>query len=105
MSLHFPILLALAAPASDLEAKVKAIFEESNCTACHGDEHPNLEGSLARLASVKSKANGKPLVVAGNPDGSYLMAKLTGKGIVGDQMPQGGDPLSAAQRKTVSDWI
>jgi mono/diheme cytochrome c family protein len=105
MSLHFPILLALAAPASDLEAKVKAIFEDANCTACHGDEHPSLEGSLARLTSVKSKATGKPIVAAGNPDGSYLMAKLTGKGMVGDQMPQGGDPLSAAQRKTVSDWI
>lgn len=107
MPLPFPILLAFVAPASDLEAKVKAIFEENTCTGCHsaGAEEPNLEGSLARLASVKSKATGKPLVAAGNPDGSYLLAKLNGKGIVGDLMPQGGDPLPAAQKKVVSDWI
>ncbi len=107
MPLLFPILLALAAPASELEAKVKAIFEENTCTACHseGGEWPNLEGSPSRLTGVKSKANGKPLVVAGNPEGSYLLAKITGKNITGDQMPQGGDPLPAGQKKTITDWI
>lgn len=108
MPLLSPLLLAvLAAPASDLEAKVKAIFEENTCTGCHGagGEEPNLEGSPARLVDVKSKATGKPMVAAGDPNGSYLLAKLTGKGIVGDVMPLGGDPLPAAQKKTVSDWI
>lgn len=107
MPLPFPILLVLAAPASDLEAKVKAIFEENTCTGCHGagGEEPNLEGSPARLVNVKSKATGKPMVAPGNPEGSYLLAKLTGKNIQGDPMPLGGDPLPAAQKKTVSDWI
>lgn len=107
MPLPFPILLVLAAPAPDLEAKVKAIFEENTCTGCHsaGGEEPNLEGSPARLVGMKSKATGKPYVVAGNPDGSYLMAKLIGKGIEGDPMPLGGDPLPAGQKKTVSEWI
>lgn len=106
MPLHFPILLALAAPASDLEAKVKQIFED-NCTACHsnGGEEPSLEGALSRLKSVKSKATGKPIVAAGDPDGSYLVAKLNGKNIQGDAMPLGGDALSAAQKKAVKDWI
>jgi mono/diheme cytochrome c family protein len=107
MPLPSPLfLLALAAPATDLEAKVKAIFEDQ-CTACHGSggEFPNLEDPPSRLASLKSKATGKALVAAGNPDGSYLLAKIVGKGIEGDPMPQGGDPLPAGQKKTIKDWI
>ena len=98
MPLPLTIYLALAAPAPDLEAKVKAIFEE-HCTACHdtGGEEPVLAGAPSRLKSVKSKATGKPIVAAGDPDGSYLLAKLNGKNISGDVMPQGGDPLPAAQ--------
>ena len=106
MPLSFTIYLALAAPASDLETKVQKIFEDS-CIDCHskGGEEPNLEGPLARLSSLKSKATGKPMVAAGDPDKSYLLAKLHGKNIEGDVMPLGGDPLSAAQKKTVRDWI
>jgi len=106
MPLPFTIYLALAAPAPDLETKVQKIFED-NCTACHGDggESPNLEGGPSRLKSMKSKATGKPLVVAGDPDKSYLLAKIVGKNIEGEVMPQGGDPLSAAQKKAVKDWI
>lgn len=106
MPLPLTIYLALAAPASDLEAKVKAIFDE-HCTACHdnGGEEPSLAGSPARLKSVKSKATGKPLVAAGDPDGSYLLAKITGKNITGDMMPLGGDPLPAGQKATIKEWI
>ena len=106
MSLPFTIYLALAAPASDLETKVQKIFED-NCTACHGDggEAPNLEGAPSRLTSVKSKATGKPMVTPGDPDKSYVLAKIIGKNIEGDAMPLGGDALSAAQKKAVKDWI
>ena len=106
MPLPFPILLAFAAPASDLEAKVRQIFED-NCTACHsnGGEEPSLEGAPSRLKSVKSKATGKPIVAAGDPDGSYLLAKVNGKNIEGDAMPLGGDPLPAAQKQAIKDWI
>lgn len=99
------VVLALAAPA-DLEAKVKAIFADS-CTACHseGGDEVSLEGSPSRLVSIKAKAGGKPLVVAGDPDASYLVAKLAGaKGIAGEQMPI-GDTLPAAQQKTIREWI
>lgn len=106
-----PPLLVMAvatalAPASDLEGKVQAIFED-NCTACHDDggDEVSLAGAPSRLLSVKSKATGKPLVVAGDPAASYLMAKIEGaKGIVGDEMPP-GDALKAAQKKTIKDWI
>jgi len=94
------------APAPDLEAKVKAIFEDS-CTACHDDgaDEVSLAGSPSRLTSVKSKATGKPMVVAGDPDASYLYAKVIGaKGIAGESMPP-GDSLPAAQKKAIKEWI
>lgn len=43
----------------------------------------------------------KPL----DPANSYLYRKITGSGITGDRMPQGGPYLSDAQIKLVRDWI
>ncbi len=106
MPLPLSVLLVLAAPAASLEAKVAQIFEDQ-CTACHDDggDEPSLTGAPSRLVGRKSKATGKPYVVGGDPDASYLLAKLHGKNIEGDPMPQGGDPLSAADKKAVKDWI
>jgi len=106
MPLPLSILLVLAAPASDLEAKVKKIFA-AECTSCHskGGEDPSLSGSPSRLTSMKSRATGKPMVTPGEPANSYLLAKINGKGIKGDLMPLGGDPLSGARKKVIADWI
>ena len=40
-----------------------------------------------------------------DPSNSYLYRKITGAGITGDRMPQGGPFLSDAQIKLVRDWI
>ena len=47
MPLPFPIFLVLAAPASDLEAKVKAIFDGLNWLGLGGDDEPVLQSSRA----------------------------------------------------------
>lgn len=44
-------------------------------------------------------------VSASDPANSYLYRKITGAGITGDRMPQGGPYLSDAQIKLVRDWI
>jgi hypothetical protein len=44
-------------------------------------------------------------VTPGDPASSYLYRKITGSGITGDRMPQGGPFLSDAQTKLVRDWI
>ncbi len=44
-------------------------------------------------------------VVPGDPANSYLYRKITGAGITGDRMPQGGPFLTDAQIKLVRDWI
>lgn len=46
-----------------------------------------------------------PRVQPGSPDMSYLYRKITGAGITGDRMPQGGPFLNAAQIQLVRDWI
>ncbi|MEA2571207.1 MAG: hypothetical protein QOI24_3208 [Acidobacteriota bacterium] len=44
-------------------------------------------------------------VAPNDPANSYLYRKITGAGITGDRMPQGGPYLSDAQLKLVRDWI
>lgn len=44
-------------------------------------------------------------VVPKDPANSYLYRKITGAGISGDRMPQGGPYLTDAQAKLVRDWI
>jgi hypothetical protein len=44
-------------------------------------------------------------VAPSDPSNSYLYRKITGAGITGDRMPQGGPYLTDAQIKLVRDWI
>jgi hypothetical protein len=44
-------------------------------------------------------------VTASDAANSYLYRKITGAGITGDRMPQGGPFLSDVQIKLVRDWI
>jgi len=44
-------------------------------------------------------------VTPSDPANSYLYRKITGAGITGDRMPQGGPYLSDAQIKLIRDWI
>ncbi len=44
-------------------------------------------------------------VAPGDPANSYLYRKITGAGITGDRMPQGGPYLSDAKIKLIRDWI
>jgi len=55
--------------------------------------HPSVEmPSLVRVAPL-------------DPANSYLYRKITGAGITGDRMPQGGPFLTDAQIALVRDWI
>jgi len=55
--------------------------------------HPSIEmPSLLRVAP-------------GDPANSYLYRKVTGAGITGDRMPQGGPFLTDVQIKLLRDWI
>ncbi len=116
MTANIPILmvwLAVAAPGepAELEAKVAEVLED--CTMCHdegGDpDEPgglDLSGPPSALIGRRSAANGKPLVVPGKPEESYLLAKLEGTdGISGDVMPLGEEPLPEESLAVVREWI
>jgi mono/diheme cytochrome c family protein len=105
--------LMVSAPDPAQEAKVREIFEEW-CTSCHsGGGNPasdpagvDLAVPLSSLVGIPSIANGKPLVVPGDPDASYLLLKMKGgEGMEGELMPLGDDPLKAEQLQVIADWI
>lgn len=104
-------VVAVDGPDPALEARVVEIFEGS-CTDCHDTDDPSsaegidlgAPGSLIGRAAVD--APGKILVVAGNPDASYLLTKMIeGAPMEGDLMPLGGDPLPPEQIEAVRSWI
>ena len=112
LSTVLALTLSVAPAASpDSEAAVRALLEDA-CEMCHsGGGDPNDPGSLDlsvaphELVGKRSVVNGKPLVVPGDPDGSYLLAKMTaGAAVDGDVMPI-DDPLPAEQLAVVGDWI
>jgi hypothetical protein len=46
-----------------------------------------------------------PRVTPGNPTNSYLITKLTGNGLMGNQMPLGSQPLAPEELEVVRTWI
>ena len=104
----------MADPCGDatFAADVQPIFDR-NCggAACHQGTRPAGELSLAAgssyaaLVDVVSGCAGRLRVDPGNPDGSYLLAKVqSGSSICGSPMPLGGS-LSAADVATLRSWI
>jgi hypothetical protein len=62
--------------------------------------------AYANVVNVPSNQNpALKRVTPGDPANSYLYRKITGAGITGDRMPQGGPYLTDAQSKLVRDWI
>lgn len=105
--------LVYSAPDPAEEAKVREIFDEW-CTSCHsGGGNPASDPSgidlavpLSSLVGVNSVANGKPMIVPGDPEASYLLLKMKGgEGMEGDVMPLGDDPLKPEQLQVIADWI
>jgi mono/diheme cytochrome c family protein len=96
---------------------------EAECAVCHSDDtwHPGYDLTDAQTAytalttdEVDEPANGfTNYVVAGDPDASLIVHKLTEEtpGYGGSQMPLNpddggpGEPLSDAQIATIVAWI
>ncbi len=79
----------------------------SSCAGevCHGSSG---WGDYAAVTGAHSRecCDGRPLVVPGSPDDSYLVHKLRGHGMcMGVPMPKNAAPLSPAQMQTIYDWI
>jgi mono/diheme cytochrome c family protein len=93
---------------------VQTIFN-SNCVICHqGTSAPagmSLEpaSAYANLVNAKSQESALQRVLPGQPDKSYLVAKLQGTqvqaGGSGAQMPYGSSPLTQSQIDLIKQWI
>lgn len=81
-------------------ADVAEIFRTS-CSACHG----SLGGwDASSYETVMGSGNHAPVIVAGDPDASLLVLKITGTQTQGSQMPPPG-LMSAGDIQIVIDWI
>jgi cytochrome c len=107
--LKFPAWIVLSltpalAPAQDappvFERDIRPIFEK-NCFFCHGATKPHSNGlDLKTIETILDGANSGTVVVPGKPEASRLWIVVR-DGI----MPQGGAPLSAAEKKLIYAWI
>lgn len=88
----------------------------ANCAICHmtGEEAGNMslvpENAIASLVGVAAaEAPARTRVIAGDPDGSYLVMKLEGThmahGGAGARMPFGAAPLPTQEIAKVRKWI
>ena len=82
------------------------------CTICHAGaaaplglrlDEANSYTALVNVSSAQAPASLR--VNPGNPDASYLLAKLEGTASVGAQMPLGGPALPQATIDVIRQWI
>src|SRR6476469_4260118 len=94
-------------------ARVKAeILPTCSAVGCHGRIAPQEsliltpDNAYAQIVGVPSiEVPSLKRVTPGDPTNAYVYRKITGVGITGDRMPQGGPFLTAAQISLVKDWI
>ena len=73
---------------------------------CAGEvRHAWTPSAMVGIAAYEC-CDGRPIVKAGDPAGSYILDKLSGMHICrGARMPLGGKALSSADMQTIADWI
>jgi hypothetical protein len=94
-------------------ARVKSeVLPTCSAVGCHGtiatQQNLILTADRAYSQTVNVPSTENPSlnrVTPGDASNSYLYRKITGVGISGDRMPQGGPFLTDAQIALVRDWI
>jgi hypothetical protein len=88
------------------------ILPTCSAVGCHGRIAPQqnmiLEPDRAYAMIVNVHSVEMPSLFRinpGDPTNSYLYRKISGAGITGDRMPQGGPYLTDAEIQLVRDWI
>ncbi len=81
--------------------KVAAIFQ-TNCGGCHNATRPRSGLDLTSYAGAMAGGRGGKDIIAGNPDGSPIIAYMKGNGK--PVMPPNG-ALSDSDIAVVADWI
>ena len=94
---------ALAAHAVDFESDVRPLLRE-RCAECHGEKKQKGELRLDLRSHALKGGDSGPAWVAGSPDSSLLLKRVTSSD-EDDRMPPKGERLSAAQVAILRGWI
>jgi len=88
----------------DFKKEIRPILEQ-NCFKCHGEEKQ--KGKLRLDSGEAALKGGKvgPAFVAGDPDKSEAVRRITLPKDDDDFMPSEGEPLSKAQIDLIREWI
>ncbi len=98
----FAMLCKTAAAEQPLDfAKDVAPIVQKHCVRCHSTGNAKGDVSLATFVDLKENE----YVVAGDPDGSYLIELVTASNGEPPAMPQESEPLSDAEVATLRRWI
>jgi mono/diheme cytochrome c family protein len=81
--------------------KVAPIFE-AHCVICHNADAHKGGHALDSAAGLAAGGPHGPILVPGKPDASKIIEMVSGPD---PKMPKKGDPLTAAEVKTLRDWI
>jgi mono/diheme cytochrome c family protein len=88
----------------DFSRDIRPIFNQ-NCTACHGGvRQKNGVSFIYRAEALGKGKSGRPIIVAGDPDASELMVRVTSKDPE-TRMPYRAPPLSPQQIALLRRWI
>jgi mono/diheme cytochrome c family protein len=101
------LLAAGAAQAQDEKnplAEARAIFE-ARCAGCHGGDSPKADLRLDLADHVLKGGKSGALVVAGKPDESLLIARVSKAAGEEGAMPPEGDRLTPEQIESLRGWI
>jgi hypothetical protein len=79
----------------------------NNCVECHGEEKQKGRLRLDTLAAAKAKGrSGEPGIVPGDPEASEVLRRVALPREDDEAMPPGDhDPLTASERKTLTEWV
>ena len=113
LSRELPVLAVLlgCVPVDDFDTLEQEVFVPScGFSSCHGTGTGDLTIATGEtyeaLVGVPSSAEpDEVLVVPGDAEASYLVAKLEDRAKVGDSMPPGGDALDEETLDRIWAWI
>ena len=95
-------------------ADIEPLFTRYGCIGCHGNPGNNgysvRSYELVLIPGIQAAGRGLLPVKAGDPDSSYMVWKLSGRGpagevITGSRMPQGRAPIAPSDLDLIRAWI
>jgi cytochrome c len=99
-TLNAPPVMAASKPRFDEDI---APILQKNCLPCHSAAKQKSQLVIESYASLMKGGKHGNTIVPGNAAGSRLVGMLEGR--IHPRMPEGANPLPAAQIAVIKDWI